>query len=98
MLGETRMVRIRPCLRRSSGDITMPSAAERRIELLRMRFSEDLPVREIARRWGEEAERLHYHLKRAREEFKEALREIVRLHDPVGSVEEECARLLEHLS
>ena len=35
MLGETRMVITRPCLRRSSGDITMPSAAERRTERLR---------------------------------------------------------------
>ena len=68
--------------------------AVRRVELLRLRFSEGLPIREIAARWEEEPERVHYHYKRAREEFKEALREVVRTHDPCCAVEEECDRLL----
>ena len=44
-------------------------AGQRRIDLLHLRFAEGLPVREIARRWDDDATRLH-----------EELRE-VRLHD-----------------
>jgi RNA polymerase sigma factor (sigma-70 family) len=78
---------------REAGD-----GAARRVELLRLRFVDDMPIREIAERWDEEPERVHYHYKRAREEFKAALREAVRLHDPEGPVEAECARLLEYVS
>jgi RNA polymerase sigma factor (sigma-70 family) len=72
--------------------------AERRVELLRLRFTEGLPIRDIARRWDEDRTRVHYHYARAREEFQQALREVVRLHDPSAPVEEECLRLLEHLA
>ena len=68
--------------------------AVRRVELLRLRFVEGLPIREIAKQWEEEPDRVHYHYKRARGEFKAALRKVVSRHDPSACVEEECARLL----
>jgi RNA polymerase sigma-70 factor (ECF subfamily) len=74
-------------------------AACRRVELLRLRFHEGLPIREIARRWGTAAEVLHHEYARARQEFKAALREVVAFHHP-GSpeeVEQECSNLLARL-
>jgi RNA polymerase sigma-70 factor (ECF subfamily) len=69
---------------------------ERRVELLRLRFEDDLPIREIARRWEVDAAVLHQEYRRAREEFKRALLDVVAFHLPgsQGAVEKECARLL----
>ncbi len=69
----------------------------RRVELLRLRFEEDLPVREIAARWGEDPARVHKEYARAREEFKRALLDVVAFHHPgsPGEVERECERLLD---
>jgi RNA polymerase sigma-70 factor (ECF subfamily) len=71
-------------------------AACRRLELLRLRFHEGLPIREIARRWHEPAEMLHHEYARARQEFKAALLEVVAFHHPgsPAEVEQECANLL----
>jgi len=68
----------------------------RQVELLRLRFWEDLPIREIARRWDEQAPKLHKEYARARESFKRALQEVVAFHNPgaVGATELECRRLL----
>lgn len=55
-------------------------AAQRRLELLRMRFWEGLPIREIAKRWDEEREVLHREYARAREEFRDALRIVLAEH------------------
>jgi RNA polymerase sigma-70 factor (ECF subfamily) len=91
-------------LLREAGELMARRAREssdgalRRVDLLRLRFVDDLPIREIARRWDEDPDRVHYHYKRAREEFKAALREVVRLHDSGGPVDEECARLLRYVS
>ncbi len=74
-------------------------AAVRRVELLRLRFQDDLPIREIARSWDEDAARLHHEYARARREFRAALKEAISFHHP-GSDDEidaECARLLELL-
>jgi len=73
--------------------------AERRIELLRLRFREDLPIREIAKLWQEEAERLHRSYRTARGEFLDALTEVVgEMHEgSAAEVEAECVRLLDHL-
>jgi RNA polymerase sigma-70 factor (ECF subfamily) len=70
--------------------------ALRRVELLGLRFEEDLPVREIARRWGVEAAWVHHQYAQAREEYKRALRQVVRAHQggDGASVEEECVRIL----
>jgi RNA polymerase sigma-70 factor (ECF subfamily) len=54
----------------------------RRVEVLRLRFGEDVPVREIARRLGGEPESVHRELARARREFRRALLEVLRFHDP----------------
>ena len=77
-----------------SGDKAM-----RRVELLRLRFREGLPIREIARLWDEDATKLHHEYAKARQEFRAALTEIVAFHH-VGSpetVRKECANLLEML-
>jgi RNA polymerase sigma-70 factor (ECF subfamily) len=69
-------------------------AANRRVKLLRLRFGEGLPIREIAKLWNEPAAKLHTDYARAREEFEAALREILRAHHPDREVDEECVRLL----
>jgi RNA polymerase sigma-70 factor (ECF subfamily) len=71
-------------------------AALRRVELLRLRFHEGMPIREIARLWGLDAASLHHEYARARQEFRSALRDVVAFHHP-GTPEEvdrECAQLL----
>jgi RNA polymerase sigma-70 factor (ECF subfamily) len=74
--------------------------ALRRVELLRLRFQEDLPIREIARRWEMDAAALHHEYARARDEFREALHEVVAFHQPGDpqEVEEECRKLLSRLA
>ena len=71
--------------------------ALRRIELLQLRFHEGKPMREIAAAWGMDGRRLQYEYQKARHEFEAALHEAVRRHHPDAAVEEEAARLLEHL-
>jgi RNA polymerase sigma factor (sigma-70 family) len=70
--------------------------ALRRVELLRLRFREDLPIRTIAERFGLEADRVHHEYARAREEFREALIEVVQIHHPRSraAAEAECAEIL----
>jgi RNA polymerase sigma-70 factor (ECF subfamily) len=74
--------------------------AVQRVELLRLRFEDNLPIRTIAERWGVGAAGLHHAYARARKEFKVALLEVVAFHHP-GSpveVEQEAASLLKALS
>jgi RNA polymerase sigma-70 factor (ECF subfamily) len=68
----------------------------RRVELLRLRFHEGLPIRAIAERWQMDAAGLHREYARARQEFKEALLEVVAFHHPgtAAEVERESADLL----
>jgi DNA-directed RNA polymerase specialized sigma24 family protein len=56
--------------------------AVRRVQLLRLRFGEGLPIRDIAVRWGEDAARLHHEYATARDEFRMALRSVVSFHHP----------------
>jgi RNA polymerase sigma-70 factor (ECF subfamily) len=80
---------------RAKGD-----GALRRVELLRLRFEEGLPVRTIADRWGAEPTDVHRAYARARREFEVALREVVTGVHP-GSKEEvraECLRILRALA
>ena len=75
-------------------------AAERRVELLRLRFGEGLPIRDIAERWDEDAAILHREYAIARAEFKTALAAVARFHAPNASpaeIEETCRGLLELL-
>jgi len=71
--------------------------AEKRVELLRLRFQEDMPIREIARFWQADPAWVHHEYAKARREFQTALEEVVRFHHP-GSREEarrEYASILE---
>lgn len=81
---------------REAGD----DRARRRHELLRVRFEDGVPIREIARLWGVEAEELHREYARARREFQDALLETVSFHHPgtPDELERECVRLLEILA
>lgn len=56
--------------------------AMRRVELLRLRFQDGLPIREIARLWSVEAEALHREYPRAVRDFERALRDVVREQCP----------------
>jgi RNA polymerase sigma-70 factor (ECF subfamily) len=79
--------------------LTAGDGAARRVELLRLRFHEGVPIRDIARRWQAEAEDLHREYATARREFKVALREVVGLAERCAPerLEQECDRLLEML-
>lgn len=48
-------------------------SALRRIEILRLRFEEGLPIREIARLWDADPARLHEEYRQARQEFRRCL-------------------------
>lgn len=73
--------------------------AQRRVELLRLRFAEGRPIREIARLWDADPTDLHRQYARARKEFQQALAEVVAFHHPgpPEAVGRECAHLLELL-
>jgi RNA polymerase sigma-70 factor (ECF subfamily) len=75
------------------------AAAQRRVELLRLRFHDGLPIRAIAARWQIEAATLHHEYAKARQEFKTALAEVVSFHHPgtPAEIERECANLLSFL-
>ena len=70
--------------------------ARRRVELLRLRFQEDLPIREIARRWDDDPTLLHREYAKARGEFRSALLHVLAEHHPGGEaeLERECSELL----
>jgi RNA polymerase sigma-70 factor (ECF subfamily) len=70
-------------------------AAKRRVELLHLRFHENVPIREIARRWSVDAAKLHHEYAEARKEFREALRATVAAECGMDAAETdaECARL-----
>jgi len=73
--------------------------AERRVEILRLRFSEGLPVRSIAERLNDEPERVHHEYARARADFRKALEEVVIFHNPGAKleVERQCQELIQLL-
>jgi len=76
-------------------------AAVRRVELLRLRFGEGLPIRDIAARWKIEAAKLHHEYATARNEFRTALRGVVAFHHPCatdGEIDWRCGELLSLIS
>jgi len=56
--------------------------AVRRMELLRLRHVEDVPIRDIARRFNEPADRMHYEYRKARMDFVKALEEVLAFQYP----------------
>jgi predicted DNA-binding protein (UPF0251 family) len=67
------------------------------VELLRLRFQENLPIREIARSWGLQTGVVHREYAKARSEFKAALLQVLVFHDPRGSevdIAQQCSALL----
>ena len=72
-------------------------AAERRVSLLRLRFHDGLPIREIAARWRQDPAKLHHEYATARDEFRTALRAVVAFHHPSAApaeIDRACAELL----
>jgi RNA polymerase sigma-70 factor (ECF subfamily) len=71
-------------------------AARGRVELLRLRFHDGLPIREIARLRGCDPDAVHRDYARARQEFRAALAAVVAFHHPgtPAEVERECIGLL----
>jgi RNA polymerase sigma-70 factor (ECF subfamily) len=70
--------------------------AERRVEILRLRFQEDLPIRKIARLFDADPAHMHHEYAKARKEFRVALLQVVVEHQPGNrpEAERECARLI----
>lgn len=82
-------------MRQNAGD----DGARLRVELLRLRFGADLPVREIAARWSMELSAVHRAYARAREEFRHCLRQVVAFNAvrTEAELDDECRRLFELL-
>jgi len=90
---------LRRAAERQAQDARGNDRAEKRVELLQMRFGQDLPIRDIARRWGVDPAPLHEEYRAARREFLAALRVVVADESPgpPDQVEAECSRLLDYL-
>jgi RNA polymerase sigma factor (sigma-70 family) len=78
--------------------------ALRRNRLLELRYGENLPIREIAKRWDVDPAWLHGQFRQSRDEYRSALEQVVReLHGDDESVSpesvaDECRRLLQFFS
>lgn len=92
-------------LMRLAGD-RMRTASDRRgpgarlrVELLRLRFAEGLPIRDIAAQWEMDADAVHRAYAKAREEFRACLRAVVAEHAvrTGADLDREVERLLELL-
>jgi RNA polymerase sigma-70 factor (ECF subfamily) len=72
------------------------AAAEQRLRILRLRFEEGLPIRDVARRLAMEPSAAHHEYARARKEFRAALNQVVAFYRPGSAeeVEQECEALL----
>lgn len=73
--------------------------ARRRVELLRLRFQDNLPIRDIAARWNVEPSLVHHDYAKARLEFRHVLLMVAARHlpGPAEQVARECARMLDLL-
>lgn len=72
------------------------SGARMRVDLLRLRFGEGQPIREIAKVWEVDPDSLHRAYAKAREEFRGCLRQVVAFHAvrTEAELDDECRRLL----
>lgn len=71
--------------------------AVRRVELLRLRFQEGMPIRDIALKWKEDAVKLHHEYATARAEFRSALRRVLAFQMPTATeaqIEAACRDVL----
>jgi DNA-directed RNA polymerase specialized sigma24 family protein len=70
--------------------------AERRVEILKLRFSDGQLIRDLAEKWSTAAVDLHHEYAKAREEFTSALRTVVREHYTSANrtVDDRCQDLL----
>ena len=68
---------------------------QRHAELLRLRFSLDLPIRKIAELWGEDPAGVHKAYAKARQEFLACLQLVIAFDHPhdAAAAREECANL-----
>ena len=69
-----------------------------RYELLQLRFQDGLPIREIGRRWNIEAKKLQREYSKAKQEFLQALRDVVTAQSPMAlpaEINRHCEELLE---
>lgn len=76
-----------------------PEAA-RRVELLRLRFHDQMPIRDIAKLWNVSPARLHREYRKARIEFRQALFRTVAFHAPSATsveIEKQCESILDYL-
>lgn len=82
-------------LQEAKGD----AARTQRVEVLRLRFEEGLPVRDIAERLNTATERIHKQYAQAREEFRRALRSTLLFHQEGSqdTLERTATELLEAL-
>jgi RNA polymerase sigma factor (sigma-70 family) len=97
----TTLLRAAAELQESRASSAGPDAV-RRVELLRLRFHDGRPIRDIAALWGEEPTRVHHEYARARKEFQRALRDVLAEHlgnhsDSTDDLDRECRALLESL-
>jgi len=63
--------------------------AMRRVELLRLRFEENLPIREIARHWDMDPDKVHQEYRAARREFRRYLAAELTFHTEGGDEDAE---------
>jgi RNA polymerase sigma-70 factor (ECF subfamily) len=93
-----RMI-LREALRRlTSAAAEQGARAEKRVELLRLRVLDDVPIREVATRWNADAAFLHHEYARARREFRAALEATLAFHaSALDSTEGGLEHLLELL-
>jgi hypothetical protein len=76
---------LREAARVQAGLATGNERATRRVELLRLRFQEGLPIRDIAARWDDDAAKLHHEYATVREEFRTALQRVMTFHLPAAT-------------
>ncbi len=91
---------------REAGDLMRVRAAaggpgaKLRVELLRARFADGLPIREIAAQWEMDPDAVHRAYAKAREQFHACLRQVVACHTVRIEVDldAECKRLFDLLN
>ena len=73
--------------------------ASQRIELIKLRICESVPVRKIAEQWDKPAEWLHRELARGKQEFASCLQEVLRAHlgDDLGKSDQQLELVAELL-